>query len=157
MRVNEIMTKEPACCTPACSAQVAANLMREAGVGFLPVLEKYSRRLVGVVTDRDLCLFVVAQGSPAAGVLVGECMTADPLFCRSHDDVGTALELMRGNALRRLPVVNEEGAVEGVISIDDLIRYAQIDAQQIKAALRQICEPQRRGRALRGSGEEQAA
>ncbi len=142
------MTKEPACCTPACSTQVAANLMREAGVGFLPVLEKYSRRLVGVVTDRDLCLFVVAQDRPASQVLVRDCMTATPLCCRSHDEVGTALELMRGNALRRLPVVNDEGTLEGVISIDDLIRYAQIEAPAIKAALMQICEPHLRGRVV---------
>jgi CBS domain-containing protein len=146
MRVRDIMSKEPACCTPACSAQVAANLMREAGVGFLPVLEKFSRRLLGVVTDRDLCLFVVAQGRPASKVTVRECMTPNPLPCRGSDDVETALELMRGNALRRLPVVNEEGTVEGVISVDDLIRYAQIEPKNIKAALSRICEPQLRGR-----------
>lgn len=148
MRVNDIMTKEPTCCTPACTAQVAANLMREAGVGFLPVLEKYSRRLVGVVTDRDLCLMIVAESRPAAKVLVRECMTSDPLYCHSNDEIGTVLELMKGNALRRLPVVNEEKALEGVISIDDLIRYGGIDAHAIKAALSRICEPQLRGRVI---------
>lgn len=156
MRVQEIMTREPACCTPACSAQMAAGLMREAGIGFLPVLEKHSRRLAGVVTDRDLCLFVVAQDRTASQVLVRDCMTANPLCCRSHDDVGAALELMRGNALRRLPVVNDEGTLEGVISIDDLIRYGQIDAASIKAALMQICEPQLRGRVV-GAKDSTAA
>ena len=156
MRVQEIMTKEPACCTPTCTAQVAADLMREAGVGFLPVLEKYSRRLAGVVTDRDLCLLVVAQDRPASQTQVRDCMTADPLCCRSHDDVGTALELMRGNALRRLPVVNDEGTLEGVISIDDLIRYGQIEASAIKAALVRICEPHLRGRVV-ASRESSAA
>lgn len=156
MRVQEIMTQEPACCTPACSAQMAADLMREAGIGFLPVLEKFSRRLAGVVTDRDLCLFVVAQDRRASQVLVQDCMTSNPLCCRSHDDVGAALELMRGNALRRLPVVNDEGALEGVISIDDLIRYGQMEASAIKSALMQICEPQLRARVV-GRNDSSAA
>ena len=58
MRVNQIMSKHPTCCTPHCTVQLAANLMREARTGFLPVLEKFSRKLVGVVTDHDLCLTV---------------------------------------------------------------------------------------------------
>jgi CBS domain-containing protein len=135
MRISDIMTRHPTCCTPQCTAQLAANLMREAGTGFLPVLEKFSRRLVGVVTDHDLCLIVLAERRNPAQVLVGECMTCDPVYCDPDDDVRTALGMMRNNGVRRLPVVNKNGALEGVVSMEDLICETDIEAREIKDAL----------------------
>jgi signal-transduction protein with cAMP-binding, CBS, and nucleotidyltransferase domain len=127
---------------------VAANLMREAGTGFLPVLEKFSRRLVGVVTDHDLCLTVLAERRNPAQVVVGECMTPDPVFCDPNDDVCTALGMMRNHGVRRLPVVNKNWALEGVVSIEDLFCDTNIDAQEVKEALSKI-----RKRGGRADGE----
>jgi CBS domain-containing protein len=135
MRVTDIMMKQPTCCTPHCTSQLAANLMREAGTGFLPVLEKFSRRLVGVVTDHDLCLIVLAGRRDPVQVIVGECMTSDPVFCDPDDDVRIALGMMRNSGVRRLPVVNKNGALEGVVSMDDLICETNIEVREIKDAL----------------------
>ena len=122
----------------------------------MPVLEKHSCRLVGVVTDRDLCLAIVAEGRPASKVLVRECMTWNPLYCHCNDEVEKVLELMKSNGLRRLPVMDAREILEGVISIGDLIRYSGIDAHTIKAALSQICEPRMRGRTIGHAGLKEA-
>jgi CBS domain-containing protein len=148
MRVCDIMTKRTICCTPQCTAQLAANLMREARSGFLLVLERASRRLVGVVTEHDLCLTVLAERRNPTQVTVGECMTADPVFCDPDDDVRTALGMMGNNRVRRLPVVNRNSELEGVLSIEDVLCETNIEAQEVKDALIKI-----RMHSGRGNGE----
>jgi CBS domain-containing protein len=116
--------------------------MRESDTGIVPVIEDpFTPRLVGVVTDRDLCLRVVAAGRDPSSTWVDGCMTRDPVCCTEQDEDSLALDLMKTHQIRRLPVVNEKHEVVGMLSLGDLVRKARIEASLITATLRSICEP----------------
>jgi CBS domain-containing protein len=144
MKVNEIMTKNPVCCWPSSSTLSAALVMQETDVGIVPVIQDpFTRILVGVVTDRDLCLHVVAAGGDPSSTWVDGCMTPDPTCCTEQDDVSLALDLMKTHQIRRMPVVNEKHEVVGILSLSDVVRKAGIEASVIAATLQKICEPTR--------------
>jgi CBS domain-containing protein len=144
MKISEVMSKHPACCWPSSSALAAAMLMQQRDTGILPVIQDpFTPKLVGVVTDRDLCLHVIAGGRDPAHIWISECMTEDPVCCTAEDDAGHALALMKDHRVRRLPVVNERREVVGMLSLSDLVRKANIDSSEITAALRAICAPGR--------------
>ena len=145
MKVSEIMTKNPVCCWSSSSTLSAALLMQETDVGILPVIQDpFTPRLVGVVTDRDLCLHVVAACRDPASVWIDGCMTENPVCCSEQDDVSHALELMKTHRIRRVPVVNEKHEIVGMLSLGDLVCKAGIEASKIAATLRSICEPAHR-------------
>jgi CBS domain-containing protein len=142
MRVREIMTKNPVCCWPSTSALAAALMLQERDVGILPVIQDpFTPRLLGVITDRDLCLYVVAAGRDPACTWVDGCMTGEPVCCSGEDDVSHALELMEAHQVRRVPVVNEKHEIVGMLSFSDVVRKSDIDSGVIAAAFRNICEP----------------
>ncbi|MGB8113085.1 MAG: CBS domain-containing protein [Candidatus Sulfotelmatobacter sp.] len=142
MKVNEIMTKNPVCCWPSSSTLSAALLMQESDTGIMPVIrDPFTPILVGVVTDRDLCLYVVATGRDSSSSWVDGCMTAGPVCCAEHDDVSCAIDLMKTHRVRRLPVVNEKHEVVGILSLSDVARKAGVEASVIAATLQKICEP----------------
>jgi CBS domain-containing protein len=143
MKVTEIMTKKPVCCWPSSSTLSAALLMQEADTGVVPVIQDpFTPLLVGVVTDRDLCLYVVASGRDPSSSWVDGCMKRDPICCTEQDDISRALELMKTHQIRRLPVVNEKHEVTGLLSISDVVaRQAGVEASVIAEVLRSICEP----------------
>ena len=118
--------------------------MQQRDIGVLPViLDPSTPRLVGMVTDRDLCLHVVAGGRDPADIWIRECMTAGPICCAVGDDVRYALELMEEHQVRRLPVVNARHEVAGILSLGDLVGKGSITSVEIAEALRTICEPVR--------------
>jgi CBS domain-containing protein len=118
--------------------------MQQLDIGALPVvLDPTNPRLVGMVTDRDLCLHVVAGGRDPADIWISECMTVDPICCAVGDDVRYALELMEEHQVRRLPVVNAKHEVAGILSLGDLVGKGSITSVEIVTALRTICEPVR--------------
>jgi len=118
--------------------------MQQLDIGALPVvLDPSTPRLLGMVTDRDLCLHVVAGGRDPADIWISECMTADPICCAVGDDVRYALELMEEHQVRRLPVVNAKHEVAGILSLGDLVGKGSITSVEIVTALRTICEPVR--------------
>lgn len=140
MQIAEVMTQELVSCVPGCTAQAAAEMMRQHDVGILPVVfNRFSRKLLGVITDRDLSLAVVASGHPAQ-VEVQECMSASVVTCSPSDDVQSALHLMQEHQVRRLPVVDAEGRLVGLLSLADLIRHGAIDPKDLYLTLRRICE-----------------
>ncbi len=142
MKVSEIMTRNPVCCWPSSSALAAALLLQESEAGILPVIQDaFTPRLVGVVTDRDLCLHVVASGRDPACSWIDGCMTPDPVWCTEADDVSCVLELMSINQLRRIPVVNDKHEVVGIVSLADLARHPAIPDDDIARIVRYICEP----------------
>jgi CBS domain-containing protein len=147
MKVSEVMSKRPACCWPSSSALTAAIMMRERDIGILPVAQdRFTPKLVGVVTDRDLCLHVVAAARDPAHVWISECMTEDPVCCNAEEDTRRAIDLMKNHQIRRLPVVDEKHEIVGMVSLSDLVRKADLDAEIVSAALRGICEPGSRSR-----------
>jgi len=142
MKVSEIMTKHPVCCWPSSSTLSAALLMQETDTGVVPVIQDpFTPKLVGVVTDRDLCLYVVAGGRDPASSWIDGCMTQDPVCCTEQDDVSLALDLMKAHQIRRLPVVNQKHEVVGMLSIGDLVHKADLEVSALVAVLKSICEP----------------
>jgi CBS domain-containing protein len=122
VRVSDIMTPDPACCTPESTAREAAMLMREHDCGSIPVVEnQQSRRLVGTVTDRDLAVRGLAVGK-GPDTPVRELMTPEPVTCGPEDEVEIVREVMVARLVRRVPVVNEDGALVGIVAQADIAR-----------------------------------
>ncbi len=143
MKVSEIMTRHPVCCWPSSSTLSVALLMQETDTGVVPVVQDpFTPILVGIVTDRDLCLYVVAGGRDSASSWVDGCMTQDPVSCTERDDLCLALDLMKAHQIRRLPVVNEKHELVGMLSFGDLVRKANLEASVIAEVLQTICEPE---------------
>jgi CBS domain-containing protein len=142
MRIKHVMTKDPHCCLPSDSAMKAAAIMREEHAGVVPVIESAeNRRIVGVVTDRDLCMNVVAEGRDPNQTTVEECMTTTVVTCSSNDSVEKATELMRENQIRRVPVVNEACELQGIVSLGDVVERATIKSTQTHETLKSVSAP----------------
>ncbi len=122
MRVKQIMTPDPACCVPESTAQDAARLMRNHDCGSIPVVQSISsRRLVGTVTDRDLAVRGLAEGrGPDAPVR--ELMTQDPVACVPEDEVEDLRQVMVRELVRRVPVVDADGVLVGIVAQADIAR-----------------------------------
>ena len=121
----DVMTSNPACCSPDDTVAKAAGLMKSGNVGSIPVVEnEQTRKLVGIVTDRDLALKIVAEGRDPAATKVQAVMTGPVVTCRADDDLQVALDAMAGHQLRRIPVVNGEQRVVGIIAQADVATRA---------------------------------
>jgi CBS domain-containing protein len=117
---REIMTLSPACCEPGDTVTDVAQLMRRQNVGSLPVVEsRDTMMLIGIVTDRDLTMKVIAEGHDPGTTVVRKVMTPNPITCHPDDQVQKALETMARHQVRRLPVV-ENGKVIGIIAQADI-------------------------------------
>lgn len=125
MNVRDIMAKQVACCTPQQTLDVIVNMMQDNDCGSIPITDDDGRAL-GILTDRDIAL-TCAEKHKALWELCGEdFINGHSVFtCSDDDDVRTALETMRTCQVRRLPVVNRLGHIEGILSIDDIITFAQ--------------------------------
>ena len=142
MRIRHAMTKDPSCCVPSDTAQKAAMIMRDEDAGVVPVIEnEQSQKIVGVVTDRDLCMNVVAEGRDPRTVRAEECMTTAVVTCSPNDSIEKATELMRENQIRRIPVVNEQGELQGIVSLADVVGRGEIKTTQTHDTLKQVSAP----------------
>jgi len=158
MRVKEIMTPDPTCCMPTDSAQAAARIMRDEDTGIVPVIEnEQSQKLVGVVTDRDLCMNVVAEGRDPRSVLVGECMTSPAVACPPDAPVAKATKVMKENQVRRIPVVDGELKILGIVSMADIVRRGRVDTVETYHTLKSISEPTAEPSRPRAKSRAQAA
>lgn len=120
-KCNEVMTKNPVCCLPNDMVADAANLMKGGNVGSIPVIEnQQTGRLVGIVTDRDLALKIVAAGHDPKTTRVEAVMTSDVVTCRGEEDVQKALDAMAKHQLRRIPVVDGDNKILGIIAQADV-------------------------------------
>jgi|SRR5450432_1230542 CBS domain-containing protein len=124
MKVLEIMMGTPYHCRPETNLGAATELMWIGNCGFLPVVGEHDR-VVGVITDRDICVALGTRNRTAGNVRVGEVISSKVFTCTPEDEVQTALETMRSGHVRRLPVITKAGALVGVISIDDVIIHAE--------------------------------
>lgn len=122
MRIKQVMTPNPACCTPQSTAREAATLMRDHDCGSIPVVDDAkSRRLVGIVTDRDLAVRGLARGR-GPDTLIRELMTDDPVACLPEDKVEDLRQVMVEELVRRVPVVDEDGVLVGIVAQADVAR-----------------------------------
>ncbi len=125
MKIEEIMSQSPACCTREDFVQVAAGIMEQLDTGIIPVTETvgFPAKLIGVVTDRDLCLRVLATGRDPNQVRVGEVMSTKLTTCKPSDNVEQALGHMARAQVRRLPVVNRNFELLGMLTLGDIVRH----------------------------------
>ena len=120
-KCEEVMTKKTVCCLPNDMAVIAAQLMKRENVGAIPVIEnQQTKKLVGIVTDRDLALKIVAEGRAAKSTPVQAVMTRELVTCHPEDDLQKALDAMAEHQLRRIPVVDDDGQVVGIIAQADV-------------------------------------
>ena len=120
-KCNEVMTKNPTYCLPHDSVAEAAELMKTVDIGSILVVEnEQTKKLVGIVTDRDLAVKSVANGLDARTTTVEAVMTRDVITCHSDDDLQTALDAMATHQLRRIPIVDHNNMVVGIIAQADV-------------------------------------
>ena len=141
MKVQDVMTKDPACVTPGATIREAAQLMQREDVGIVPVVdEQGSKRLVGVVTDRDIAIRIVAEGR-GSDTRVSEIMsTSDLATCSADDDVAEVMEAMAGEQVRRIPIVDDRGLLVGIVAQADIVRKTR-DSDRAERTVEQISQP----------------
>jgi CBS domain-containing protein len=126
MKVSDVMTKAPAYCSSDTNLGAAAEIMWSRNCGFLPIVGS-QEELAGVVTDRDLCIAMATRNRLPGEIAVKEVASGVTYSCKPSDDIRTALETMAEKKVRRLPVVNAVGKLEGILSVDDVV--LRTDAQ----------------------------
>jgi CBS domain-containing protein len=141
MRIQDIMTKDPSCVTPDASVREAAQVMKREDVGIVPVVEGPSgRKLVGVVTDRDIAIRCIADGKDGTCRVRDVMSTDDLATCRQSDDVDNLMDAMRTEKVRRIPIVDERGSLVGIVSQADVLRKTS-DTNRAGETVEQISEP----------------
>jgi len=121
MKIREIMSREPACCVLSDTAQTVAKILCDRNIGSMPVVaDQQSRKLVGMITDRDLCCSVIAQGMDPKTTQIKKLITLAPLTCRDGENIETCERLMQEHQVRRVPIVDAEDRVIGIVSQADL-------------------------------------
>ena len=140
MRVQDVMTKNPASVTPAATAREAAQLMQREDTGVIPVVEEQSaKRLVGIVTDRDIAIRIVAEGKDA-NTRVSDIMSANRLAtCSPNDNVDDVMDAMAKEQVRRIPIVDERGSLLGIVAQADIVRKA--DDTKAERTVEDISKP----------------
>jgi len=118
MRVSEVMTKGAECIGPDATLRAAAERMRDLDVGSLPICD--NDRLTGVITDRDITIRSVAAGRDPGADRVRDVMTPGIVYCFEDQDTEEVAELMRSKQVRRLPVLNRDKRLVGIVSLGDL-------------------------------------
>lgn len=137
MKVKDVSSLNPKCVSPDTTLTEAARGMQILDVGMLPVCE--GERVIGTVTDRDIALRGCAQGADPNTTTVREVMTADITWCFEDQDVDEAAELMERRRIRRLPVLNHENKLVGIVTLGDLVRAGQ--EKLACHVLGYVCEP----------------
>lgn len=137
MTVASAMTKTPACCTPESSLIDVAHMMVDNDCGQIPVVEELTqRKLIGVITDRDIAVRIVAEGRDPAETKARDCMTKPGVSVTKGTSLRECCKIMESNKVRRLPVIDEKGGVVGIVSLADVSRVAS--AMTSAAVLKQV-------------------
>lgn len=130
MKVKDAMHNGVTWVEPGTSLQEAAKLMRDEDVGALPVGE--NDRLIGMITDRDIACRAVAEGADPAKATVREAMSEGIVYCREEQDLDSVLEEMGRKAIRRLPVINDDKRMTGMLGLGDIsAKAAQSEAGEV--------------------------
>ena len=123
MKVADVMMRTPATCNPETNLAAAVEILWTRNCGMLPVVDREGK-VTGVVTDRDVCIALDTRDCRASQVTVADVQPQKLFSCRPDDDIHTALALFSGAKVRRLPVLDAEGKLEGILSLDDVVLHA---------------------------------
>lgn len=139
MNVGSICNRRVITASPLLDVQAAAELMRKEHVGLLVVVPENPhgpQPPVGVLTDRDIVVAVVAKRADPASLKVGDVMSIQPVLVEENETIDTALKFMRKSGVRRLPVVNTRREIVGVLSLDDLLGFVTSEMESLSGAVR---------------------
>ncbi len=123
MKVQDVMVKGVRFCTPDTNLATVAKFFWEQGCGALPIVE--NGRAIGMITDRDVSIALGTRNAKAGETFVRDVALPKVFFCLPQDDIHVALNTMRAQQVRRLPVVDYEGALAGILSLDDIVLFAE--------------------------------
>ena len=137
MSVGEICNRNVVFTYRSVVLSEAARLMRDRHVGSLIIVEDTSqgRLPIGMLTDRDITVAVVAQDQDARNIAVGDAMSANPITVREEDGVVDALQLMRRHGVRRIPVIKRDGTLAGIVTVDDLLAIVASELSELAGAI----------------------
>ena len=143
MKVREIMTSDVKACRPETNLAEAVKLMWDRDCGVLPVV-KSDGKVSGMITDRDICVAMVTRGQTADRITVSDVTTGKAYTCSPDDDAVVALQTMKMQRVRRLPVVDAQGRLRGILSLNDVLTHAgAASSTEIMSTIASICEHRR--------------
>jgi len=138
-KAKDIMTTNPACCSPENSVEEAAQMMVKHDCGEIPVIEsKDNAKLIGVITDRDITCRVVAAGNNPSQTRVRDAMSSPPVTVKGDTSIEDCCRLLEKNQIRRVPVVDQSGHCCGIVSQADIAKTAP--REQTAEVLKQVSE-----------------
>ena len=150
MKVQDIMTANVETCGPESDLAAAATIMWERDCGSVPVVDG-ERKVVGMITDRDICMALCTRNKLASEIKVGEVISGRVYACAADDDIKDALETMQSAQLRRLPVVDASGVLHGILSMNDIILHSEkgrskkhISHKEVMETLKALSEHRRK-------------
>ena len=148
MKIEDLMTREVRACGPHDNLSVVAQTMWDNDCGCLPVVDD-DRRVVGMITDRDACMAAYTKGRALAAIRVDEVMSRDVKTCRPEDKIADVETMMKKTRVRRAPVTDPQGFVQGIVSLNDLARRAAmrekgddaIRLDEVAETFASVCRP----------------
>ncbi|MCI0660185.1 MAG: CBS domain-containing protein [Acidobacteria bacterium] len=148
MKVQDIMTSDVKFCRPDTNLAAVATIMWDGDCGVMPVVNDEGK-VVGIVTDRDIAIAIATKGRLASEIPVNEVITGNVYSCSLDEDIKSALKNMRHEKVRRLPVVNDDGLLQGILSINDVVLRAEesrgkhipeLDYEDAMSTMKALCE-----------------
>jgi CBS domain-containing protein len=135
------MTSEPVCCLPQDTVEQVAQMMKREDIGAVPVVaSRDNHQLIGIVTDRDLTMKVIAEGRDSRQTRAEAVMTPDPYVCRANDALQKAIDMMTEQQVRRIPIVDDSGRIVGIIAQADIAIRTE-NPEQTAEVVEQISQP----------------
>ena len=143
MQVKEVMTSNPRSCSPDSNLAAVTKALWDGDCGTIPVTDG-SGKVLGLITDRDICVALGTRNVPAAELRARDVMSREVYSCQVTEDVRTALAMMTSRRVRRLPVVDAKGKLAGLISMNDIVlavgqRPKELSADDVVSTLQAIC------------------
>jgi len=140
MRIKEVMTQNPICCRLTDTAQTVAKILLDEDIGSVLVIsDGESKRLEGIITDRDLCCSIVAEGLDPKTTRIEAYITRNPVTCRPEQSLDSCERLMQAHQIRRIPIVDQQGCCVGIFSQADLARSE--GAEKVHKTVAEISKP----------------
>jgi CBS domain-containing protein len=150
MKIRDVMTPKAQTCSPSSDLATVGTLMWRHDCGAIPVVDPVSGTAHGIITDRDICMAAATQHRPAAEIHVSDVVSGPLYAVRADNDAREALQVMRKAQVRRVPVVDSDGKLEGIVSINDLILLADatnggrsVLGTEVMDTLKNICAHRR--------------
>jgi len=153
MKVKDLMTTRVKSCPDYSTLNSAAQMMWEHDIGCVPIVD-HENRVIGMLTDRDVCMGAYLQSASLLGASVTSAMSKQVFSCRPEDDLAVVHQIMREKQVHRLPVVDASGNLVGIISVNDIAREAALESQskkprqvtdaELAGTIASVCSPRHR-------------